>query len=163
MRIAAVMARRAALGVAAAVLGGCYTQTPLTSLPAPGTRIVASLNDAGRVGMVEQVGPSITKIEGVLDSASTDTAYTLHVLFVSFIDGTVARWAGEPVTLRPGYVQSMEEKHLSKGRTAVLISGVTVALGVFAFTRGLGVLGGGADTSTPGGQNPNQNSLRMHP
>ncbi len=157
------MLRRAALAAAASVLGGCYVQTPLTSLPAPGTQIVAVLNDAGRVGMASQVGPSITSIEGLLDSASTDTAYTVHVLYVSFIDGTSAKWAGEPVTLRPSFVGSLYERHLAKGRTAVLVGGVAAAFGVFVFTRGLGVLGGGSDNTTPGGGNTNSNSQWVHP
>ncbi len=162
VRIAAVV-RRAALAAAASALGGCYAQVPLASLPAPGTRIVAELSDAGRVGMASQVGPSVTSIEGLLDSAATDTAYQVNVLFVSYIDGTVAKWAGEPVTLRPAFVGTLYERHLARGRTAVLVGGVAAAVGVFALTRGLGVLGGGSDNSTPGGQPPNSNSQWVHP
>ena len=163
MRTATAMMRRAAMAVAASALGGCYAQTPLTALPAPATRILAELNDAGRVGVAAQVGPNVTKIEGVLDSARTDSTFTVHVLYVSFIDGTEARWAGEPVTLRPGFVGSLYERHLSKGRTAVLVGGVAVAFGVFAFTRGLGVLGGGGQSSSPGGTGSGSNSRWVHP
>jgi hypothetical protein len=163
MRTAAAMVRRAAVAVVASALGGCYAQTPLMSMPAPETHVVAQLNDAGRVGMAAQVGPSVTSIEGVLDSVRTDSEFTVHVTFVSFIDGTVARWSGEPVTLRPGYVGTLYERHLSKGRTAVFVGGLTVALGVFAFTRGLGVLGGGGESSTPGGSNSGSNSRWVHP
>jgi len=163
MRTAAVMLRRATVAVAASALGGCYAQTPLTTLPAPATHVVAELNDAGRVEMAAQVGPSVTKIEGVLDSARTDSEYTVHVTYVSFIDGTVAKWTGEPVTLRPRYVGTLYERHLAKGRTAIFVGGLTVALGVFAFTRGLGVLGGGGESPTPGGSNSGSNSRWVHP
>ena len=162
MRMAAAMVRRAAMAAVASAFGGCYAQTPLTAFPAPATRILAELNDAGRLGMAEQVGPSVTSIEGVLDSARMDSAFTVHVMYVSFINGTVARWSGEPVTLRPEFVGTLYERHLSRGRTAVLAGGLVAAATVFAVTRGLGVLGGGSDAPAPGG-NGNSNSRWVHP
>jgi hypothetical protein len=163
LRIAAAMVRRAAMAAAVSALGGCYARTPLTSLPTPGMGVVAELNDAGRVGMAAQVGPFVTSIEGMLDSVRTDSTFTVDVMYVSFIDGTVARWSGEPVTLRPGFVGTLYERHLSKGRTAVLAGGLVVAATVFVLTRGLGVLGGGGSESPSPGQNGNSNSRWVHP
>lgn len=163
LRNAAAMLRRAALALTASVVGGCYAQTPLTSLPAPGMRVLAELNDVGRVGMAPQVGPNITRIEGLLDSTSTDTAYVVHVLYVSFIDGTEAKWSGEPVTLRPAYVGTLYERHLSRGRTAVLAGGLAVGATVFLVTHGLGLLGGAGSEAPPPGQGGNSNSRWVHP
>ncbi|HVO34832.1 MAG TPA: hypothetical protein VMT21_04655 [Gemmatimonadales bacterium] len=159
----AVMVRRAALAAAASALGGCYAQTPLTSLPAPGTDVVVELNDAGRVAMAAQVGPSVTSIEGVLDSTSLDSAFTLSVTSVSVITGAVARWSGEPVKLRPAFVQTMYERRLSKGRTAVFAAGLAVGATVFVVTHGLGILGGAGNEAPPPGQGGNSNSLWAHP
>ncbi len=163
-RTAAAMLRHAALPVAAAsALGGCYVQSPLTSLPTPGTEIVVELNDEGRVGMASQVGPSVTSIEGLLDSASTDSAFTLRVSGVSIINGAFAKWAGEPVTVRPAFVQSLAERRLSKGRTAVLAGGLAVAATVFVATRGLGVLGGGGSPAPSPGGGGTSNGRWVHP
>jgi len=61
----------AGAALAAVLLSGCYQNTPLMSLPDPGAFVVLELNDQGRIGMVNNIGPDIARVEGVLASRRT--------------------------------------------------------------------------------------------
>lgn len=124
--------------------------------------MVVELDDVGRVEMASQIGPSVTRLEGYLD-APTDSQFVLRVTNVSSISGTVGRWSGEPVTLRPRFVQAMFERRLSRGRTAALAGSLATAVGFFVLTRALGVLGGGSEDPTPGDPGQNTDSRWGHP
>jgi len=154
--VIATLRRTSAAGVVSLALCACYSHIPLTSLPEPGAYVVVQLNDAGRLGMAAQMGPAVTRVEGVLDARS-DSQFVLRVMRVATITGAPARWTGEPVTLRPGYAQTIVERRLSRGRTAAFTTSLVAVVGVFVVTRGLSVLGGGNDEThpvDPGGGTP---------
>lgn len=130
------------------LLAACYSYRPVTTTPTPDTHLALVLNDQGRVGAGNYVGPATTRVEGTLVQA-TDTGYLLRVSAVQGISGKRQRWTGETVTLRRDYVADVLERRFSPGRTVVAVlgfAGTTVALVV---TQGLGVLGGGDETRRP--------------
>ena len=140
------------------LLAGCYTMQPLVGSrpePAPGTRLIIELTDAGRVAMANQMGPDVARFESRL-VRQTDSAYVLSVSLVVGAWGAQTRWNGEQVALRPDYVRTIGERRFSAGRTALAVAGATASAMAFVLTRSL--LGGGIssdpnDRPTP----PNDN------
>ena len=128
------------------LLAGCYTMQPLVGSrpePAPGTRLVIELTDAGRVAMANQMGPDVARFESRL-VRQTDSAYVLSVSMVVGAWGAQARWNGEQVMLRTDYVRTIGERRFSAGRTALVAVGTTASVMAFVLTRSL--LGGGSST-----------------
>lgn len=147
------MARVWVLPLLALLLSGCYAQVPLEGsapAPAPGTRVVIELNDQGRVGMDRQLGSEVAMVEGALISRS-DTSYTVAVSAAVGLRGSVSRWQGERVTIRPEFVRRFSERRFSMGRT-VAVAGVATA-GFLAFLASRSLLGGGNDGG-PGTEPP---------
>jgi hypothetical protein len=128
------------------LLAGCYTLQPLVGSrpePAPGTRLVIELTDAGRVAMANQMGPDVARFESRL-VRQTDSAYVLSVSLVVGAWGAQTRWNGEQVTLRTDDVRTIGERRFSAGRTALAVAGATAGAMAFVLTRSL--LGGGNST-----------------
>jgi hypothetical protein len=124
-------------------LTGCYVNQRLVEdrpQPAPGSRLVVELNDAGRAGMAPTVGPSVASVEGALVEGS-DSQFVLAVSQVYGLDGSQSRWGGERVTIRPEQIRRMSLRVFSPGRTAALVGGATVSFVAFVVTRSL--IGGG--------------------
>jgi hypothetical protein len=147
---------RGLLALAPAALPACYHYIPLQSSPAPGIEIQVELNDLGRVGMAEAVGPGVRKIEGLLES-SADSGSVIRVARVEGEDGVVTRWEGERVAIKAQYIRTVRERRFSAGRTAIAAAIVTAGATAFVFTRDL--LGSGnspshgpGDTGAGGGQ-----------
>ncbi len=139
---------RGLLALAPAAVPACYRYVPLESAPAPGIVVQVELNDEGRVGMASAVGPAVGKIEGVLDSRS-DSAMVVRVTRVQGEYGGVARWEGEPVEIRTGWVRTLREREFSAGRTALVAALAGGGFVAFVATRDLLGFGG-----TPGTFNP---------
>jgi hypothetical protein len=137
-----------------ALLAGCYTYTPLSTLePVPETQVALVLSDVGRVGAGTSMGSGIARVEGAL-IGSTDSEYTLRIAGVTDIRGRESRWSGEQVSLRRTWVGNAYERRFSKPRTYVLVGALTAGLATFVVTRhlfGIGSLGG-----SPGGGGGNQ-------
>ena len=128
------------------LLAGCYTMQPLVGSrpePAPGTRLIIELTDAGRVAMANQMGTEVARFESRL-VRQTDSAYVLSVSMVVGAWGAQARWNGEQVMLRTDYVRTIGERRFSAGRTALVAVGTTASIMAFVLTRSL--LGGGNST-----------------
>jgi hypothetical protein len=128
------------------LLAGCYTMQPLVGSrpePAPGTRLVIELTDAGRVAMANQMGPDVARFESRL-VRQTDSAYVLSVSLVVGAWGAQTRWNGEQVALRTDYVRTIGERRFSAGRTTLAVAGATASAVAFVLTRSL--LGGGIST-----------------
>jgi hypothetical protein len=138
------------------LLAGCYTMQPLVGSrpePAPGTRLIIELTDAGRVAMTDQMGPEVARFESRL-VRQTDSAYVLSVSLVISVWGAQTRWNGEQVTLRTEYVRTVGERRFSAGRTAVVAAGAAGGILAFVLTRNL--LGGG-NTADPTDRPPPPN------
>ena len=137
------------------LLAGCYTMQPLVGSrpePAPGTRLIIELTDAGRVAMANQMGTEVARFESRL-VRQTDSAYVLSVSMVVGAWGAQARWNGEQVMLRTDYVRTIGERRFSAGRTALAAAGATASIMAFVLTRNL--LGGGNTTDPTDRPPPN--------
>jgi hypothetical protein len=133
-----------------ALLSGCYVYGPAPATLEPQVRVSVVLTDLGRVETSRQVGPRVMRVEGSLVDA-TDTAYLLAVSAVKPISGPWVRWGGEQVSVRREYVATMNQRRLSRGRTALFIGGA--AFTVLTLMVNLDILGfGGLDIPLiPGG------------
>jgi hypothetical protein len=139
-----VTARLVAAGLLPGLLGACYTYHPIVAAaPRPSTRVSVVLNDYGRLEASRQIGPGVARVEGAV-LASSDTAYVLGVSGVKAVSGGWARWSGEEVSMRRDYVALLYERRLSRGRTAVFLGSVAVAV-VTAMVR-FNILGFGGES-----------------
>ena len=139
--------RCAAVALFAVLVGGCYSYTPVSTAPQPGAHVAFDVNDRGRVGIADSLGPGVTRVEGLL-ADRTDSLYVIHVTEVASIRGPAAKWNGETVSLRPEYISGITERRFSKARTALLAGGVTAAFVAFIASRDLLGIGGGSEGST---------------
>lgn len=145
-----------AVALAAQILGGCYTYTPLdTSLSVPtGREVAVEINDRGRYELNGSMGQQPKRVEGRLTSAS-DSTLTLSVEHVISLTGDRASWAGESVAIQRTGVSGVEERKFSKTRS-FLASALTIAavIVVFVSTGLIGSGGGsGSNGSEPGDPN----------
>jgi len=134
------------VAVASLGLGACYVYAPAYTTPEPGTRVAFEINDRGRVGLENNVGPEVAEVEGVLTSAS-ETLLVLNVLEVRGLRGGHAAWTGESVLFRPEYVRSMRTRRWSTGRTAALVT--FLASSTVAFIASRGLFGGAGGDGPP--------------
>jgi hypothetical protein len=131
------------------VASGCYVNTPVVAVPTPGTQLDLELNDRGRVGLGESVGPAATTVEGVLQS-QTDSAYMIRVASVGYVNGQSNKWNGEPLTIQKEFVKDVSERRFSRGRSLLAAAVATAGVVAFAVTRNL-LAGGNADRDKGGG------------
>jgi hypothetical protein len=132
-----------ALAVGSVLATGCYTMIPVASdAPLLGSVVALSINDAGRVALGGSMGPEIDQVEGRL--VSLDSAgYQVAVTTVHLLRGGVQNWSGERVEIRTEHVRSVQERHFSRTRTAIVAS-VAVA-GLAALLRGNLIGAGGRE------------------
>jgi len=141
------------LAALATLDSGCYTYRANTSaMAAPGLHVALDISDQGRVGLADQLGPGVTRIEGLITSADSQ-AYVISVAEISTIGGGSAHWTGEHVSVRPQFVSGIETREFSRSRTMLTIGAAVAAIGLFIVTRSL-VAGGYSPGSsdTGGGQ-----------
>lgn len=130
------------------VASGCYINTPIVAAPVAGDRLDLELNDRGRVGLGESVGPAATTLEGMLQS-QTDSAYMIRVASVGYVNGQSNKWNGEPLTVQKDFVKDLSERRFSRGRSLLAAGILTAGVLAFALTRNL--LGAGNTDRDPGG------------
>jgi hypothetical protein len=151
--------RLTGLTVALALLAGegCYSyQTLTTPEPASGTPVSLVLSDEGRVAVRDSIGSGILRVEGTVVGASGNT-WVVAVSDVQGIDGRVTKWTGETVGVHREYVAVPYERRFSRGKTALLISSLTVGMATFIATRHLlGISLPLIDSGSGGGGSNNQ-------
>jgi hypothetical protein len=148
-RIRGVWCRWRAVALLSAPLVGCHVDIPVATTPQPGARFVFDLNDRGRVGVADSLGPEVARVQGRLVSSS-DSLYVVRIDEVVGIRGQRTHWSGETIGLRRDYVKDVSERRLSNKRTALVIGGATAAVIAFIATRDLfGFGGGGNDNGRP--------------
>ncbi len=155
----AILPRRVRRGWAALVLAGvsplagCYTTRPVMTAPAPGTTVLLDVNDIGRVQLGDRLGPSVSRIEGIVQSRS-DTSYVLQISSVQYLNGQTNKWSNEPFIVPASLVSSAQVREFSRSRTTAVGVGIIAALvAVFAKTNFFGLGGGTSDPiPPPGGQ-----------
>jgi len=143
---------RSCIVVAMLISGtGCYYYEPLeTPVPRPGTYMEVMLTDSGTSHFWSYLGPDVGNLRGRLITANPD-ALALSVESVEQRHGQILSWKGETVTLGREYVATMQERHLSKPRTALLAGGTVVGLmtALAAFTNIASGSGGGGGGGQP--------------
>lgn len=139
---------------------GCYTYTPVAPAASPvaGEPVALDITDAGRVGLAERFGPGLTRVEGRLTSPANQE-YALSVHKVAFIGQPSSRWSGELVRIDRQYVNSVWQRKLSPGRTALAVGLFTV--GIAAVFIGADLVGffDGATTPPPDPPGPISNRV----
>jgi len=156
----AVMERRkralaSSVAVLATLESGCYSYRPSFNVaPAAGEHVAFEITDQGRVGLAEQLGPGVTRIEGLV-AQKDSTAYVINVSEISTISGGAAHWTGERVNVPQNYVARVEERAFSPSRTFLAVGAAAAAITVFIVTHSL--LGGGNAPRMPDGP-PGQGS-----
>lgn len=128
---------------------GCYVYSPAARSPAPGTRLLLELNDRGRVALGDSIGPSGRVVEGTL-TANSDSAFSLRVVRVGYLNGQSNNWNGEPLMVLRDLVGDVKERRFSKSRSWLTATGVSVAVVAFIASRGLLGFGSGGDDPSPG-------------
>jgi hypothetical protein len=142
--------RACMLACSAAVIAGCYVYTPAPVTPAAGSHLLLELNDRGRVGLGDSIGPSAQTIEGTTIFGS-DSAFKLGVTRVGYLNGQSNKWSGEPLLIARDFVAKVTQEKFSKSRTWLTATGLTAAAVAFISSRGL--LGFGSEAKTGGGGN----------
>ncbi|MEP6763541.1 MAG: hypothetical protein ABJB66_04475 [Gemmatimonadaceae bacterium] len=141
--------RKLWLGVvvcAYAGLAACTSLQPISGQPLPlGMMLSLAINDAGRVGLTDQMGQSITIVEGRL--VQRDTAgYLLAVAQVETFRGGTQVWSGEHVRIKDEFVSVAREKKFSRAKTAIVSA---AAIGLVAILASQGLLGNGSPETKP--------------
>ena len=133
------------------VASGCYVNTPVVSAPQPGAVLNFDLNDRGRVGLGDNLGPAVLTIQGTLGS-QTDSAYAIGVSEVGYLNGQSNKWNGEALTIPKAFVRDVSERKYSRSRTFLVAAAATAGFVAFAASRHL--LGLGSPDRTPGNPPP---------
>jgi hypothetical protein len=127
-------------------LAACYTQRALGTIPAPATRIVATMTEAGAVAMTNAIGPGSTEVEGVVVSIDADN-WTLEMLRVDHRGRNSVRWNREQVTFPRDALTDVTERALDTKRSWLAV-GVIAASAVLIGGL-LGAITGEGDESEP--------------
>ena len=133
------------------VASGCYVYGPAPVNAAPGTRVQLELNDRGRVGLGNNIGPTGGIVEGIVQSNS-DSAYSLKVNRVEYMNGQWNAWNGEQLIVPKEFVGTAKERTFSQSRTWLVAGGVVLAALAFISSRNL--LGFGSGSRSSGGGPP---------
>lgn len=155
----AATARRGRAGAALALLlvpqlAGCfqYVGVPATGRPG-GAEVAVSITDRGREAMTPLVGANVRRINGRVVE-STDSALVLAVTSVDHLRGLPDRWGGESVAVPRDFISTVGERRLSRGRTAMVLGMVAVAVAVVSRIAIEGFGTGGGDDDRPPGEGP---------
>jgi hypothetical protein len=119
----------------------CYYYEPIATLePAQGSYLSATLNDLGTDTLSRSIGPDVRSIRGRLLTAD-ETALHLSVTGVTLHHGENITWKGEPVTLNRSYVAGLEQRRLSRPRTAIIVAATVVGLvATYKVFQGIGLI-----------------------
>jgi hypothetical protein len=134
------------------VASGCYVYGPAPGDATPGTRVLLELNDRGRVGLGNSIGPTGGVVEGTVQSNS-DSAYSLLVRRVEYMNGQSNAWNGERLIVPKEFVGNARERTFSPSRTWLAAGGLVLAAVAFISSRNL--LGFGSGSKGSGGGPPN--------
>jgi len=127
----------------------CYDYVPVTTSPPVGEMVSLEITDRGRVDLTDRFGPGIARIEGRLVSAPQDQ-FVVAISRVTQINGDQASWTGETARLSRDVVGSMQRRHFSAGRTALVASVATAGVVGFIVTRNWNSSSSGSSDSTSG-------------
>ncbi len=139
---------RAAAAITSLLLAACYTQIPLeTAVPAPATRIVATVTDSGAVALGNAIGPGALEVEGVVEEATADS-WKLQMLRVDDRFGKSNVWQRQVVNFPRYTLTRPEVRRLDKTRSWLAAGGIIAGafLSAQAFSA---IIGGDGPDNTP--------------
>ena len=143
----AMLDRTAVLLLWCCALAGCYIYQPIAApRPEPATYVAVTLTDAGSEDLARYIGPDVRVVRGRFQSTS-ERGLTVSVSQVELRRGDQLSWQGETVVVPRGFVASVEERRVSRGRIVLLAGGSILAL--LATYQAFGWAGGGVPA--PGG------------
>jgi hypothetical protein len=144
-------AATASLAIASLVLTtACYTYEARTSSDVlPDQRVVAVLNNRGRVALTPVIGDDAATLEGNMVSATADTV-RMRLDQASYLSGSVNEFGGVDIVVPSDGITVFSTKRFSRSKTVALIAGATAAIIGAIVAFGLAGIGGsGNDTKPP--------------
>jgi hypothetical protein len=115
----------------------CYTYTPtqVSAQPAPREQLRIELTPTGTDSLARVLGPGVKTVDGRLIQA-TPESIELGVTQITMYTGLEQYWKGESVTIPKQYVQGLDTRTFSLGKTG-LLAGVILAM-LLALSAGTG-------------------------
>jgi hypothetical protein len=123
------------------LLCGCYVHVPMTTTPAPGSRVHVALTDQGSIDLAQYLGPRVAGVDGRLVQTS-DSAVSVSVTQVVTQSGDDQLWKGENVAIPRGAIASVQGRKLSFWRSGIIGGAVAAAAFIIGAQAG-GSSGGG--------------------
>lgn len=129
--------------VAAAVLQvACYNYLPLGRAGVvPSSYLAVTLSESGSDELARYLGPDALVVRGRY-VGPTERGLALSVESVESRRGNIARWAGETVVVPGEYVRLVEQREVSRPKTALLVGAALLGFVVTYQTFGPGASGG---------------------
>jgi hypothetical protein len=113
------------------------------------------LNDRGRVGLGPSIGSAAKSVEGLLQNPA-DSAYSLKVVSVGYLNGQMNQWGGEPLVVPKDFVGTTKSRQYSRSRTILTVGAIAVGAVLLIVTRSL--IGSGSPSNDGGGGGGGQQS-----
>jgi hypothetical protein len=137
------MVMRATVLAATAVLEvGCYNYLPLRrSAVVPSTYLAVTLSESGSEELAPYLGPNALVVRGRY-VGPTERGLALSVESVESRRGDIARWAGETVVVPGEFVRLVEQRQVSRPKTALLAGAALLGFVVAYQSFGPGASGG---------------------
>jgi hypothetical protein len=130
------------------VLCGCYVNVPLTTAPAPGSRVHVALTDRGSVELAQYLGPRVSGVDGRLVQSS-DSTVSVSVSQVVMQSGDEQLWKGESVAIPREAIASVQGRKLSFWRSGIIGGALAAAALLIGSQAGGGSSGGGKKGGPP--------------
>lgn len=141
---------RLGISLLAPVWAACYRYTPVQSREVPvGVAVRAHLSESGRARLSYLPRRGDRQVEGEVIGREGD-ALVLEVRVPADPDLPVTRTLVQRVTLEPGDVVAVELKEPDQPRTAALVAGIGVGVGVVAIK----ILSGRTENTGEPGEEP---------
>jgi hypothetical protein len=135
------------------VASACHRYVPSTGPLPAGARVAVDLTDRGTVELARFVGPGVGTLEGQIISMD-DSVITIGVRTARQRNGIESYWTGEQVPIDRDYVATVQERHVSRPRTALAAAGFTLIVSALAVAFAGSFSGGspGGDGGTGSGR-----------
>jgi hypothetical protein len=119
------------------LLSACYQYIPVRSTPIVGSQVGFDINDEGRVGLREQLGPGVARVEGRLTAVEGDVM-VVQASSVTQIRGRPMPADSVSVRVSKGYVETIDERRLSRPRTYIVLGIGAAIVAAFLGKKGFG-------------------------
>jgi hypothetical protein len=128
----------------------CYTYTPtqVSAQPAPREQLRVELTMTGTDSLARVLGPGVKTVDGRLIQA-TPESIELGVTQVTMYSGLEQYWKGESVVIPKQYVQGLDTRTFSLGKTGLLAGVILAMLLALGAGTGFGGLQGNGGSKGP--------------